>query len=161
MITEDTTGWANSTGLTGKKVPTWDFLWKEIDEDEDVEIFFSWEMTVAGKTVTMAHAVTLTSLKFWDADGDGKWDSDATGEAKETAQVDYRDPNSPNDTLWNEVSLVNNQLVMKEYVYDKVKYDVSIYGAFSESHVPLPAALFAGGAMLALMGALRQRRRRG
>ena len=91
-----------------------------------MEIFFSW--TVGEET--FAHAVTLTSLKFEDDNTNGQWDS-----ATEDAWVDYVDPNDPTKRTWSEVSVGANGLHLTYGAHD-----AWVYGAFSESPVPLPPA---------------------
>ncbi len=161
MFAYSVSGWSNAENLIGNKAPTWDFLWQEIDEDEDVEIFFEWKI---GQT-TYAHAVTLTSLEFEDTYADGVWNPSARGEWAETAYFDFRDPNNAGETTYAQVTKdeAGNLVLYYEYGKDAdgnpVYYEATVYGAFSESYVPLPGAFLAGSALLALMAIARRRRK--
>ncbi len=83
MVDLDFGGWDGEDYLTRGK-PTFDFLFNELRNGEDVEIGI--DLTGGG-----GHWVTLTSLHFSDMDMDGRWDPDMG----EMASIDYIDPNCP------------------------------------------------------------------
>ena len=121
--------------------PTWQFLWDELNDCEDVELLFSW--------YDGGHYVTLKSFHWVDANGNMIID------AVENAWIDFIDPcTGANNiaSIWN--AWTGNEWKL-EGVYDS--YDMEITMAVSESPIPLPPAAWFG---LALLGGLVATRRR-
>ncbi|MCC6474843.1 MAG: hypothetical protein IT514_14000 [Burkholderiales bacterium] len=109
--------------------PTWDFLWREISHGEDIELGIRY----AGG----AHAITLTSLKFDDTNGNMAWDA---GEAR---KLDYLDPNDTSKLF--EADLTYNVTEARlEFVWDNGQKNSNkqshIALAYTES-VPAPGVL--------------------
>ena len=142
----DLSTWYGGSVLTNG-YPTWEFLWKELSDGEDVEIGIRWD--------DHGHALTLTSLKFYDANGNAMWDA---GEAR---KIDYLDPNNPTQLFEADLSLgvVNGDL---QFTWDNgsnPSADVSLWLAYSESPIPEPLTMLAVGMGIAgLAGYIRKRR---
>jgi len=142
MVNDDITGWTRGSVLE-KGFPTFDFLWKELSDGEDVE--FRIVLTGGG------HALTLTSLKFDDLDGDKKWDWDPDPKKRESAKIDYLDPNKPTQLF--ETDLWKNADGSLGFLWDNtVNPAVNVYVnlAYSESPIPEPASLI----VWSLLGAI-------
>jgi hypothetical protein len=129
QIHRDVKSWYRGGMLTGNKYPTWDFLWRELSEGEDIELLILPEDGGSG------HVVTLTGLSFDDKDGDGVWDQTATGLAKELSNMIYLDPNDVSKKQQPILSLDGERLEFEWWGDKRVWY---VEGAFSES-VPVPA----------------------
>ena len=146
---QDLSTWYGSDVLENA-FPTWDFLWKELKDGEDVELL------IAGLDESFGHALTLTSLKFDDTDGDEEWD------AGETRWVDYLDPNKPSQLFEAELTLQADGSFKFNWHNGgaNTATDVYIVGAYSESPIPEPATI----AVWSILGGLgfytAQRRKR-
>lgn len=137
--------WKYNQWLTNA-YPTWDWLWTQLNNKEDVEL----KINPGSET---AHALTLTSLKFNDLDSDGIWD------LLEPRKIDYLDPNNP-------TQLFESDLFLNEFGALKFNWhnngfnnptDVFISMAFRES-VPEPSTIIVlACGLVSLFG---QRRRR-
>lgn len=138
MIEANPAGWHDAADLI-QGSPTWGFLWQEVADAENVEI----KINIPGES--LAHALTLTSMKFNDANDNHQWD---VGEAR---WIDYLDPNDPSQLFTGAVqpNLAGTRL---EFYWDNLGANdprwVTISGAFSESPVPEPVnvalAIFGG-----------------
>jgi hypothetical protein len=122
--------------------PTWQFIFGELHDCEDVEILLSWN---GG-----GHYLTLTGFNWTDTDGDGVID------AEEEAMMMYIDPQTgaPGATgIWN-VPVDSEYEIMTNYETGSV-----ITMAVSESPIiPEPAAIMMVGLALAgLVGTIRRR----
>jgi len=143
--TDNTLGWLHPEDITAA-FPTWGNLWTEISDGEDVEI------KIYAGDMDQAHALTLTSMSFLDANGNGTWDP---GEQR---MIDYLDPNNPTQLFAGNVfdALDGGKL---EFHWSNGgannPADVDIYMALSESPVPEPSLL----SLLALGLLLAMRRR--
>ena len=126
----DPTKWVSGDKLV-RGAPTWNFLWKQVRDGEDVEIAFADK----NKDPSSDHAVTLVGL------------SDDGG----TRQITYLDPNNP-DRDPNDPSkpgLFTAPVAPSDLFGESLKFtwnnkvndstDVSIYLAYSESPVPEPS----------------------
>lgn len=146
MVEIDPANWYQGTNLTLGKT-TWDFLWGEISHGENVEIGIDFQETPG-------HALTLSSMKFFDANSNGVWDN---GEARE---IDYLDPNDPTQLYWGAVSnnLKNGRLeFLWQNSFMPVAKLATIELAYCES-VPEPSGLIALAAGLTALGAMIRRR---
>jgi len=148
MVEINPAAWYQGTCLT-QGPTTWDFLWGEISDGENVEIGIDFQETPG-------HALTLSSMKFDDANFNGVWDN---GEAR---QIDYLDPNDPTQLYWGAVSnnLKNGRL---EFLWKNCFIPAgklaTIELAYCESPVvPEPSGLIALAAGLAALGGMIRRR---
>ena len=108
--------------------PQWDFLWSELSHGEDIELGFRF----AGNG---AHAITLTSLKFDDVNGNNIWN---VGEAR---KLDYLDPNDTSKLFEADLSLLPSGAL--RFLWDNgvnTARNVFIDLAYTES-VPEPGTL--------------------
>lgn len=80
--------------------PTFDWLFKQLVDGEDVEIGILGGLG--------GHALTLTSLSFEDNNNNNQWNPNLG----ETAKIDYLDPNNPTQLFMSDLSLngTNNYL---------------------------------------------------
>jgi len=130
MIESNPAGWHRGGDLVWGS-PTWDFLWNEVADSEDVELKIDIGTSVA-------HALTLTSMKFDDQDGDLQWD---LGEARD---IDYLDPNNPSQLFTGAVqqNLAGTRL---QFWWNNgaggANQWATIEGAYTESPIPEPAVL--------------------
>jgi len=136
-------GWINppipQPNWVQNRWPTWDFLWKELTDCEDVEILVEYEHSSGG------HALTLKSFHWNDANGNG------TIEQLE-ATIDFIDPcggAAGQCNVWQD--LVNGWL---DTNYGGGAF---VKTAVSESPVPLPAAFWPSLMGIACLAARRRR----
>jgi hypothetical protein len=162
MLDADPTGWLKGSSLTNA-VPTFDFLWRELAANEDVEIGI--------QLPNSRHAVTLTSLTFEDDNGNGQWDT-----AREFASIDYIDPNCPlgrdkdhpRSTIAGLTLGADGRLHFPWVNGDgstcdpniTPPVDASIRLAYAESPVPEPATIVLLGIGIGAAAAARKRSRR-
>jgi len=134
--------------------PSWDFMWGELKDREDVELNIQYSIG----TNWYGHAVTLTSLKFDDLNNptkNGHWDP---GEAR---MIDYLDPNNNTNVIWANLVETNGFLGFKWDNGINDAQNVWIVGAFAES-IPEPAtvAVLSLGSAVLLLDIRRRRRSR-
>lgn len=146
MIESDPTSWYRGGDLI-QGSPTWNFLWQEVADGEDVEIKIDIGTSVA-------HVLTLTSMNFDDINNNLVWDP---GEAR---MIDYIDPNNPSQLFQATVSanLVGSRL---EFWWNNGGANLpprwaTIEGAYTES-VPEPTVL--GLLVLGMLTLLHRRSR--
>ncbi len=172
MVTVDPSGWHRADALT-LGFPTWQFLWTELEKCQDIEIGID-PLDESGD----GHALTLTSMKFDDDDGDMAWQpnepfvdndnnamfssgdtyTDLNGnqqwDLNEAAQIDYIDPNNPTQKFWVDVVLDANGRLLFTWTNGGANPDTPVVLdlAYVES-VPEPATivLLIGSGCVALL----------
>ncbi|MGA2770052.1 MAG: hypothetical protein ABSG26_04470 [Bryobacteraceae bacterium] len=144
---DDTTGWYRGDMLT-KGYPTWDWLWTQLSNGQDVEIGIG--LTGEG------HVLTLTSLKFDDMNGDGKWEY-----WNETARIDYLDPNNPTQLFESDLTVNPNLSLGFEWHNGGANPPefAALEVAYAESPAPEPGTLGSLLAAIALSAVVRSVRR--
>ena len=150
----DLSDWYGASPLQNA-YPPFDFLWGELEHEEDVEIGFWWEM--GGETA--GHMVTLTSLKFCDENDNEQWDA----YLDEVAWIDFIDPNDPTGLTWCPLTMDYEESGALQFLYEHGgnPYLVTLDLAYAESPIPEPltmAGLLLGVGCLARY-VHRQRRR--
>lgn len=139
IVNKNPAGWHRAEDLA-QGLPTWAWLWEELGKCEDVEIGIQWG-------TDLGHALTLTSLKFDDTNGNQQWDA---GEAR---KIDYLDPNDPSHLT--ETNLTEGASGQLEFTWGTQLVWIDL--AYSESPVPEPGVLvILGAGSLTLL--LRRRR---
>jgi hypothetical protein len=146
---QDISTWDHNEGLV-QGFPTWDWLWSEISDGEDVEII------IQDDADSFAHAVTLTRMTFDDLDGDSMLDPLA-----EKPDIGFIDPNIPTQLSPAGLDPLSFQFGPLRFNYNHggtIK-EVYIRSAMSESPIPEPAtfAMFGMGGCI-LFGYVRARK---
>lgn len=119
-------GWYRGDALQNI-FPQWDWLWGELAHGEDIELGLRFS--------DGAHAITLTSLKFDDTNGNDMWD---VGEAR---KLDYLDPNDTSRLIEADLTLLaSGALGFRWDNGNNGARDAFIDLAYSES-VPEPGTL--------------------
>lgn len=135
--------------VASNTAPTWEFLYNELADCEDVEIGVRYDSGGG-------HCLTLTSFHWDDANDNG------IIEQAENAWIDYMDPWGGvfgTSNIWSGSALVGGT------VYNVIESDYGsgswIAFAASESPVPEPVtAFFFGTGLAGVAGIVRRRRRR-
>ena len=139
-------GWFDG-GYLQDIFPQWDFLWTELAHGEDIELGIRFR--------DGAHAITLTSLKFDDQNGNAQWDN---GEAR---KLDYLDPNDTSRLIEADLTILNDgSLGFRWDNGNNAARDAYIDLAYTES-VPEPGvlALFGLALMFLFVSGMNQRKK--
>lgn len=145
MIESDPSTWYRGGDLI-QGSPTWNFLWQEVEDGENVEIKID-------TGTSLAHVLTLTSMNFDDLNNNLMWDPN------EPRMIDYIDPNNPSQLFW---ATVKNDLAGSRLQFwwnnggaNEARW-VTIEGAYTES-IPEPTVF--GLLVLGMMTLLYRRLR--
>ena len=130
--------WLRTGDLTDSN-PTFNWMWDQLTHKEDVELGIWWDDG-------LGHVVTLTSLAYDDANGDGMRDE------LERMRIDYLDPNDPSGLKVADLFLQGDLLTFG--YNDQI---ATIEFAFKESPVPEPTTIMVS---LTGLGLAWMRRRR-
>ncbi len=130
----DVSTW-NKKDLLSNTFPTFNWLFQQLKDGEDVEL------AIYGSN--FGHALTLTSLKFEDSMDDSSFQNGIWDPGVELAQIDYLDPNNPTQLFWSDLSL--NLDGSLNFLWNNgganTPENVYIGLAFKESPIPEPSAV--------------------
>jgi hypothetical protein len=135
MVNQDTSTWLMGSLLTDT-VPTFDFLWNELTDREDVEL----QITFGGTVFPGGHAITLTGLTRVPGPNGAR-------------TITYLDPNTPGGTIT--APLITNADGSLGFFWNNGNNppkDVTIAGAFAESPLPEPSSFVLLATALVLGG---------